>query len=87
MGRIRAIRDGQEIIVSGEMTLEPLGFIVFDHLPFRYGDGTSVEPDMQESILIDLQHEFARKERVLSIKSQQWKPGARLAWPPTPQGD
>jgi hypothetical protein len=80
--RVRALWHGHEVLVSGEMTLEPFGFVVFDGLPLRIEGGAELDDDTRTKFLADLRHEFVSKDRELQLASDERQPFPRhIVWP------
>lgn len=68
------------VVVEGEMTLEPLGFVIDPDLPFRLDDGSILSDGEASDLLAALHDEFAAKNRSLRKGNDVAVPRGRIAW-------
>jgi hypothetical protein len=69
-GRLYVVLDQREVVVPGEMVLDPLGFVVFDDIALRWGDDRSVLTNHdRHRLFAGLQDAFISKDRKIWFRS------------------
>ena len=69
-GHLR-ISTGDVIVrVLGEMTVDPLGFVVFDQLPVMSENGVELMPEDVSDLHSELRSQFLHKDRRFWLESE-----------------